>query len=144
MFSLKFYFKYSSPRSYTIRVKQKMNTNRTDYVCRMISIDRNPDLLINRMRIAAVTRLHPGWRHRDIPAARVIKTSWSRMLIIQKNTCRLMITKRTQSIHPSHIQRLQRRHRTPIGSSDKEIKLFALTTLLSISHSVCSFTSYQV
>ena len=33
-------------------------------------LDHNQDLLINRIRIAAVTPLHLGGRHRNIPAAR--------------------------------------------------------------------------
>ena len=83
-------------------------------------LDRNQDLFTNPIRIAVVTPLHLGGRrHRDIPAAMVIITTWSRILIIQ-NSCRLkVIESGTQNTHPIHIQRLGRRPRTAVGSLNK-------------------------
>ena len=83
-------------------------------------LDRNQDLFTNPIRIAVVTPLHLGGRrHRDIPAAMVIITTWSRILIIQ-NSCRLkVIESGTQNTHSIHIQRLGRRPRTAVGSLNK-------------------------
>jgi len=83
-------------------------------------LDHNLDLLINPIRIAVVTPLHLGGRrNRDIPADRVIITTWSRILIIKNSTIIMVIESGTQNTHPIHIKRLGRRHRTAVDSLNK-------------------------